>query len=194
MYENELYHYGIPNMRWGQRRFQNPDGSLTPAGRERYGSGNSNTKSNTKTLTLKIASKSEREAKKAAAEREKKKQEAAKAKQAEADRAKLKSDIMSKGDYKKALENVDMFSNNELQTLIERKAKMDSLKKMKVEDIKNDKKKFLTTVNKVNDYLLAFANTTSNGIRLYNNIAGIRNTYAGEDKEKWKTIKTGSGG
>ena len=32
---NELYHYGIRGQRWGIRRFQNPDGSLTPAGRKR---------------------------------------------------------------------------------------------------------------------------------------------------------------
>lgn len=32
---NELSHHGIPGMRWGIRRFQNRDGSLTPAGRKR---------------------------------------------------------------------------------------------------------------------------------------------------------------
>ena len=36
-YSDELYHYGIPGMRWYIRRFQNEDGSLTPAGRRRYG-------------------------------------------------------------------------------------------------------------------------------------------------------------
>lgn len=35
-YPNELYHWGIKGQKWGVRRFQNPDGSLTPAGRKRY--------------------------------------------------------------------------------------------------------------------------------------------------------------
>lgn len=35
-YPNELYHSGIKGQRWGVRRYQNPDGSLTPEGRKRY--------------------------------------------------------------------------------------------------------------------------------------------------------------
>lgn len=35
--KNELKHWGIKGQKWGFRRFQNPDGSLTPAGKERYG-------------------------------------------------------------------------------------------------------------------------------------------------------------
>lgn len=37
--EDELKHYGIKGMKWGVRRFQNSDGSLTSEGRKRYGSG-----------------------------------------------------------------------------------------------------------------------------------------------------------
>lgn len=32
----ELYHHGIKGMKWGRRRYQNKDGSLTAAGRKRY--------------------------------------------------------------------------------------------------------------------------------------------------------------
>lgn len=37
-YDSELYHHGIKNMKWGVRRYQNKDGSLTDAGRKRYNS------------------------------------------------------------------------------------------------------------------------------------------------------------
>lgn len=33
---NELFHWGIKGMKWGVRRYQNKDGSLTPDGKKRY--------------------------------------------------------------------------------------------------------------------------------------------------------------
>ena len=35
--EDELQHWGVQGMRWGVRRYQNKDGSLTKAGKKRYG-------------------------------------------------------------------------------------------------------------------------------------------------------------
>ena len=34
--EDELYHHGVKGMKWGVRKYQNEDGSLTAAGKSRY--------------------------------------------------------------------------------------------------------------------------------------------------------------
>lgn len=46
----ELYHWGIKGMRWGVRRYQNKDGSLTVAGRKHYSAENEKLKAREKAI------------------------------------------------------------------------------------------------------------------------------------------------
>ena len=64
--ENSLVHYGILGMKWGIRRFQNKDGTLTAAGKARYSDhltkkDNKWIKKNAAKITAKARKKSEKE-------------------------------------------------------------------------------------------------------------------------------------
>lgn len=57
VYSDELCHYGIRGMRWGIRRYQNSDGSLTTAGRNRYSTGKHHSIFTRKKTTSKVTTK-----------------------------------------------------------------------------------------------------------------------------------------
>lgn len=57
MENSMLLHYGIKGMKWGVRRYQNKDGTLTAKGKARYdGNGNAKTDSKLSTSTQKSRS------------------------------------------------------------------------------------------------------------------------------------------
>lgn len=87
--EYEFCHSGIKNMKWGVRRYQNPDGSLTPAGRIRYGVGKAREKS-ASAAKAKVASSKDQE------------RAAARAKRIEARKAKKDARIAEKNARKEA--------------------------------------------------------------------------------------------
>lgn len=85
----ELTHWGIDDMKWGIRRFQNKDGSLTPEGRKRY---NGSDYKSRKSLGQKIS-----DYKKASA----KKKQLEKARAARAEKKKAEEEAKAKAEQRK---------------------------------------------------------------------------------------------
>ena len=144
-YYNELYHHGIAGMKWGVRRYQNKDGSLTPAGRKRQAKLKSE-------LDMLDGTKPSQESPKSrlAAYREKKQAEKEKAEK-EARLAKARQSRMEKKQAEeeraKKIENgeipVEKMTDQEIQARIDRVKLENSLKeamKVPVTEVTTEKK------------------------------------------------------
>ena len=128
----ELYHWGIKGMKWGVRRYQNADGSLTPAGQKRYDEKLGKIEAKTAKLRAKQEAKAAVQARKdklkAAkqdlenAKKGKKSEEAAKkaeeaAKKAAEDDAAKRERLLKSPNAKEVLANKHLFTGPEIQSI-----------------------------------------------------------------------------
>ena len=108
-YTDEVYHHGVKGQRWGVRRFQNKDGSLTNAGKKRRSIG--------EVISDHKEAKIQKEK---AAQRKAALEKARATKEANKKAAEEKERILRKADPKEILKNKEKFTNEELKRALDR--------------------------------------------------------------------------
>lgn len=160
-----LAHHGIKNQKWGQRRFQNYDGSLTSEGRKRYGIGESNQSRRERKQAEKAKAKAAKVRAKASG---KKKAEAQKLQDQKQKRMEYLRDHPEKiYKYRKELTQDDV-------TEIMQKVKFDrSLQDIRKEEISRGMKK----IDQIRNNTQTILNAYQTGKNVYNTIAEVHSAF-----------------
>lgn len=191
MEDNELCHFGIKGMKWGRRRYQNEDGSLTDEGRRHYGyrlkrSINNIREARRKKVLAKKRAKALEKARKARVE--KKAHEEAKKKAIETGNAtevlKYKNELSTKEKQDiynrlQADENLAKISDNEIRRKAEEAARNSKW---------NKAKRFSEKLNDAADMLGKATKAYNVGARVYNAFSDHELPIIGEKKDKKDSV------
>lgn len=174
MYELYLVHSGIPDMHWGVRRFQNKDGTLTEAGKIRYGSKGS--------VPRHKPSNAKAAAKKRAASLEKARQ----AKAAKKALEEKKNAALKGNDAAEVMKYKHLMTNEEINKFLTR---LDTEKKLaaaaEAQRGKNWVEKSIDTLDRIRSGATKLANA-------YDVVAKVHNAFTDPRKTKrWNTIGLG---
>ena len=188
MDNNYLAHYGIIGMRWGVRRYQNKDGSLTAEGRRRAGIKSDSPRHKPTSAKKLVKQKAANLEKARKARAEKKAHEDA------------KKEALEKGSAKDVLKFKGELTNQELQTAFNRI----NLEKQLSSIASSETKGFWDNVSSITDKVGKAKDFTNRGIEAWNTFAKINNTFSesklpiigekNENKESKyeKLLRTGS--
>lgn len=185
--DDTLEHFGVLGMKWRIRRYQNKDGSLTPAGKRKYKISSEG----------KLVKRSRAEVK----SYDKKVTAVKKANEAKKRKARIREKGLDKNDLDAISNNLDMFSTKEINDAVSRNQAIYKLQDARRTKASEAKKWIDTSISYgltlQNAYKLISANETQGFISLLNdkygtNIPLIPNSYDNYQKIKEKgTDKNG---
>ena len=169
MYEVYLAHHGILGQKWGVRRYQNPDGSLTAAGKKRYAIDEDG-------KIRKLTGSERRAIEKSDKQRAAALEKARKARVEKAEYNKQKAEAIKSGDASKIEKYFNDLTPAEMKEATDRintKQNFQKLLNNEAQLIANGKTKTDSLVDKMGK----FTDFADKGIKVYNVIAKINNAF-----------------
>ena len=194
MEDNELYHSGVKGQKWGLRRYQNEDGSLTEEGRRHYGYG------------IKRAIKSigeNHKKKKLAKKRAKALEKARKARAEKKAHNEAKKKAIETGDATEVLKYKNELSTKEKQDIYNRLLADENLARISDNEIRrkaeeaarnskwNKAKGIVNKLNDAADMLNKATNAYNAGVKVYNAFSDSKLPMIGENASRSAKDKYG---
>lgn len=203
MDNSELTHWGVKGMKWGIRRYQNKDGSLTPAGQKRYNKELTkleaekakldrkeyvlNNRAKTKAMVGELDKlRSENAARKKALKEAEKDLKSGKQKKPEEDLETQKAKVLASRSASEVYKNAHLFTDQELQAAYQRLNTERNIKNLAPVEVSKGERmanNFISKTKKAHDVY-------DNGSKIYNDIAKLYNTFSPNGRKKpWPIIK-----